>query len=212
MDRVLKVLFYSVLGLFFAFVVYMTTVMYISPRQDLQKRGFIPCTETLVYNITDCKPGQIKCPLQYLWQDMQCNVRVIADGFVLWSRGKQERPWSNYLFEPQVIEDGNELYVGTENAEDTFDNDAADLFIAAKQQELEIAKERQLNPDDNVILNNPEALNKIADDLRYISKEAKQNQHSGDISDEALIGNTSGSPTDNETTENLLQGKENEKK
>ena len=186
--------------------------MYISPRQDLQKRGFIPCTETLVYNITDCKPGQIKCPLQYLWQDMQCNVRVIADGFVLWSRGKQERPWSNYLFEPEVIEDGNELYVGTENAEDTFDNDAADLFIAAKQQELEIAKERQLNPDDNVILNNPEALNKIADDLRYISKEAKQNQHSGDISDEALIGNISGSPTDNETTENLLQGKENEKK
>ena len=120
MDRVLKIIFYSVLGLFFVFVVYMTTVMYISPRQDLQKRGFIPCTETLVYNITGCEPGQMKCPLKYLWQDMRCNIRVIADGFVLWSRGKQERPWSNYLFEPEVIEDENavaENVEATENIE-----------------------------------------------------------------------------------------------
>ncbi|MCQ2734712.1 MAG: hypothetical protein MJ212_02020 [Alphaproteobacteria bacterium] len=210
MDRVFKIIFYGVLGLFFVFVIYMTTVMYISPRQDLQKRGFIPCTETLVYNITGCKPGQMMCPLECLWQDMQCNVRIVADGFVLWRKGKQERPWSNYLFEPKNVETEDELYVGAQNAEDTYESDAANLFIAAKRQELEKAKERQLNQDDSIILNNPEELNKIAVDLRYISKDEEQNPSSEDISDESLIGEIPENTTDDRTKEKLLQEEENE--
>ena len=196
MDRIIKIIFYGCLGLFVAFVMYLTVVMYISPRQDMQKRGFIPCTETLVYNITSCEAGKIRCPLKYLWQDIRCNVRVIANGFGQWVKGTQPRPWSNYLFVPVTEETENEIYVGSERAEDTYDQDATALFIATKQQELEAAKDRKINADESVILNNPEELNKIADDLQYLPNKTKAREK-GDIGDEV--------PTEAEMNRNAVK-------
>ena len=41
MEKFFKLLYYYGLGIFVFFVVYLVTVMFMSPRQDALKRGFI---------------------------------------------------------------------------------------------------------------------------------------------------------------------------
>lgn len=76
----------------------------LSPRYDSQKRGFIPCTETLAQNLLNCpQESKYSCGIKHILHHSWCNVKVIGTGFSNWWHGKQETPWSNYIFEPEPI-------------------------------------------------------------------------------------------------------------
>lgn len=77
----------------------------ISPRQDSQKRGFIPCTEAMAEGMMSCPDdGKIRCMLGHILQNSWCDMRVVGRGFRLWFAGEQKAPWSNYIFTPELEE------------------------------------------------------------------------------------------------------------
>lgn len=78
------------------------TIVFISPRYDLQRRGFIPCTEKLADSVEKCGRNNILCTLGAIWTDNMCNISVIWQGLNKWVRGEQSTPWSNYIFEPEI--------------------------------------------------------------------------------------------------------------
>lgn len=186
MERFLKLLYYYCLGFFVVCVVYLTTMLFISPRQDALKRGFIPCTEQLVIDISVCERGKIVCPLKYLWQDMQCNMKVIFDGFGAWVKGNQKTPWENYLFVPKApAETDEELVYEGSVIKDMNDLEAQRLFIEKKQNELEAAKNRQLNLNEEVVISNPEQVISASDE-ELVEEVVIQEEAPADISDEAF--------------------------
>jgi len=75
-----------------------------SPKQDLQKRGFIPCTEALAENLYNCK-NEKWCAVKAILNNTYCDLKVVAKGIDLWAKGSQPTPWSNYLFSPELYQD-----------------------------------------------------------------------------------------------------------
>lgn len=88
-----------------------------SPRQDIHKRGFIPCTEQLVENFTACN-GKTLCMCGTVLQNTHCDFKVIFQGFGNWMDGQQPTPWANYIFEPVLLEE-EEM---TEDLQEFYDN------------------------------------------------------------------------------------------
>lgn len=107
----------------------------LSPRQDIQKRGFIPCTETLAQNILDC-PAETKyrCIFAEIMQNSWCDIKVIGLGFTNWIRGRQSTPWANYIFKPEIS-------AAAENR-DELD---AEFYNSSPHPELDLLKLQQLN-------------------------------------------------------------------
>lgn len=184
MTRFFHLLYYYLLALMVIFVAYMTLMLAVSPKVDMQKRGFIVCTEQLVSDVAVCKKGSVGCPLKYLWQDMKCNTFVILDGFGAWVKGEQPTPWANYLFEPETIYDDE--YDGDIVA-DMADLEAQSQFIHNKKEELKKAKSRSLNLRDDVLMSAPEDVhpNDVDTDIKQESIEEDVEQ--GDISEEAFM-------------------------
>lgn len=184
MAKFFHLLYYYLLAVIVIFVAYMTLMLFIAPKVDMQKRGFIPCTEQLVSSVSICKKGSVGCPLKYLWQDMKCNTFVILDGFGAWMRGKQPTPWANYLFEPETIY--NNDYDGDIVA-DMADLEAQSQFIQGKKAELEEAKNRNLNLRDDVLMSAPEDVlpNDVKADIEQ--EPAEEDVEQGDISEEAFM-------------------------
>ena len=182
MARFFHLLYYYLLCLLVFFVVYMVIMLVLAPKHDLQKRGFIPCTEQFVLNVAECNRGEMVCPLKYLWQDTICNASVILEGFGSWIKGKQSAPWSNYIFSAE--KDGNTEYNG-DVAADMADLEAQSQFTERKIEELEAAKKRSLNLREDVLLSSPENL--------FDGETVEQNEpviekkNTGDISDEAFM-------------------------
>lgn len=71
----------------------------IAPHQDDQKRGFVPCTETMANEIHQCAGNKL-CILEAIVGNTFCNVGVVGRGLSAWLGGEQPHPWSNYLFAP----------------------------------------------------------------------------------------------------------------
>lgn len=187
MERFLKLLYYYCLGAFVVCVVYLTIMLFISPRQDALKRGFIPCTEQLVVDISECERGKIVCPLKHLWQDMQCNVKVVFGGFGAWIKGSQKTPWENYLFVPKAVaETDEELPYEGSVIKDMDDLETRRLFIEKKQSELEAAKNRQLNLNEEVLISNPEQ-EILTSEEELVKEVVIKEEAPADISDEAFI-------------------------
>ena len=78
-------------------------LLIISPKQDAKNRGFVKCTQSMITSLSDCN-RKIWCSVETISENTWCNIKVIAEGFKLWLDDKQPRPWSNYLFEPEAIE------------------------------------------------------------------------------------------------------------
>ena len=93
------------MSIFVLFVVLYFIIILVSPRYDLQRRGFIPCTEELAQNISACQENKLTCAMGAIWRNNLCDLRVIVQGFSAWLEGKQARPWSNYWFEPELLSD-----------------------------------------------------------------------------------------------------------
>lgn len=145
MEKGLKIVFWTVFGVLFFGVVYLTVVMYLSPRQDMQERGFIPCTKQLVVALQDCPAGKLGCPFKLLAKDMACNIGVVGTGAVAWVKGKQPTPWANYLFEPQLSEADDAFVAPIKQSKEMDTLKAQSQFVEQKLRELEEAKHRQLH-------------------------------------------------------------------
>ena len=200
MEKIFKYLYYCCLAALIFGVLYLSTVMYLSPRQDMRDRGFIPCTKQLVFGLSGCQSGKIGCPLKLLWQDMKCNIKVVGVGFKNWATGKQSTPWANYLFEPELyVEDEENPYVG-DIKQDMSDLSEQHDFILKKHQELEAAKQRQLDLDTDILIANPEI--ELPAKFKKSAVEDKIDEQAGDISDEADIGQLPTANTQNDTINN----------
>ena len=208
MERFFKTFYYCCLVLFVTAVTYLAVMLYIAPRQDALKRGFIPCTEKLVIDISACERGNISCPIKLLWQDTKCNIAVIADGFSAWVKGTQETPWANYLFEPVALAEIDEEipYEGSV-AHDVEEMENQIEFIKQKQAELEAAKNRKLQLNENVVIYDPEEDVPTTDKKEADKKSAVGEEKAGDITDEAFDGNWSG-----DTAEDNKQSSDEENK
>ena len=178
MQKSFKILFYTFLGLFCGGVIYLTAVMFFSPRQDIKERGFIPCTKQLVINLQKCKAGSIGCPFKLLATDMWCNINVVYRGAADWIVGKQPTPWANYLFEPEIYYDA-----ANAQADETISNLQHD-FIEQKQKELEEAKHRQLKINPDELLQDPDL--PVGESINE-AEETDEDIPQGDISAETDI-------------------------
>ena len=188
MEKCIKIIFYTFLGILCFGTIYLTTMMYLSPRRDIQRRGFIPCTEQLVFDLQTCNAGSLGCPFKFLVRDTGCNIGVVYTGAVAWIKGRQPTPWANYLFEPEVYADDaltEDMPTVAEAREEMSDLAAQSRFIEQKQQELEKAKHRQLQINQDVLLSNPE--NPQPTPVVKPQKSVEEDVPQGDISDEANI-------------------------
>jgi len=209
MDKFFRYLYYAFLTLFVGGVIYLTTMLFLAPRQDVYDRGFIVCTRELVNNLSGCERGKIGCPLKFLWRDMKCNVGIIYTGAADWLKGKQKTPWANYLFEPQLTAPEDQEIYQSNALNDMMDIEYQNQLFEQKNQELEEAKQRMLNSDKDVLVYNPDNMMPAA---LLPTPPAKNNPEAekGDIADETDITITP--PENPETTEavapqnkNLLQ-------
>lgn len=86
-------------GIFIFVCLILFILVLLSPRQDEQKRGFIPCTEMMAETMLDCNNG-VGCMLKAVLSNSWCDAKVIGCGLKNWATGKQSAPWSNYIFIP----------------------------------------------------------------------------------------------------------------
>lgn len=87
-----------ILGFLLLFV-----LVLLSPRQDIQKRGFIPCTEAMAAKMLDCQENKVSCMLGAIVANSWCDTKVIGQGMMTWAKGQQKFPWSNYIFVPESV-------------------------------------------------------------------------------------------------------------
>jgi hypothetical protein len=184
-DKIFKFVYVFFLTVIVSFVLYMMTVLIISPKNDLKQRGFIACTRELVLKLGECESGQMGCVFTSFYKDIACNSGVIAKGFTDWLKGMQSTPWANYIFEPEWQEESENPYLG--NPETDMENMAFDReFMRQKEQELEDIKNRSLKADETVIISDPET--EIEPDGEEKSEPETVEKTEQDIDDEALIG------------------------
>lgn len=93
-----------ILSFLVALFVGVTVLLMIAPKQDLQERGFIPCTLAMIDELSNCE-RKIVCSIAAITHNSWCDFKVIGKGLVQWLSGTQTRPWSNYIFTPQLPED-----------------------------------------------------------------------------------------------------------
>ncbi len=84
-----------------AFILVFLIVLF-APRQDVQKRGFIPCTEIMARELLSCSENKAVCMLGAVMKNTWCDAGVIYEGFADWIKGRQPAPWSNYYFTPEL--------------------------------------------------------------------------------------------------------------
>ncbi len=132
----------------------------LSPRYDLQRRGFIPCTEALAQGLQSCpQEGKYNCIFTEIMKNSWCDAKVIGSGFKLWLNGKQPAPWSNYIFKPELSD--------SENVPNEFD---AEFYAPGNHPELDLIKLKQLS--DIIDENNAELEKRQAETTE--KPEAKQ--------------------------------------
>lgn len=117
-----------IISLFVTAFMLVFVLVLISPRQDLQKRGFIPCTETMANELFACQDNKVFCMVKTILQNSWCDTKVIGDGLKLWANGEQKTPWANYIFtpelaEPEIVDEGlAEFYDQTPDVEGSMND------------------------------------------------------------------------------------------
>lgn len=141
----LKFIKYHWFGLFISifFMVFMIEFFLVvfAPHQDLHNRGFVPCTITMAEQIETCGKGKF-CILKAVSDNYICDGKVIVSGFSDWIKGKQQRPWSNYMFDPVIDdkEDDEALLEYYQSNPDISDEMAS---LIRQNEELESKKDEE---------------------------------------------------------------------
>ena len=120
--------------LFGLFLIEFFLVMF-APHVDIQNRGFVPCTTNMATKVEVCHQRKL-CILKAVYDNYICDGKVILIGLSDWVTGKQLRPWSNYMFEPEVQkeemdEDLKEYYRDNPNIDEEMNE------LIKKHEELE---------------------------------------------------------------------------
>ena len=140
-------------GLTLSVIVFIFCILFslvlLSPRQDMQKRGFIPCTEAMAKQLLSCE-NEVFCSLSVIIQNSWCDIKVVGRGVKNWARGQQETPWGNYIFTPKLPTD--ELFdedARIEYLKQTPDIEAEMQRLHELNKELEDAeyKEPEITPE-----------------------------------------------------------------
>ena len=105
MNLVRRYWFGSFISLLLLCFIGVFVLVLLAPKQDVEKRGFIPCTENMVDGLFGCNKG-IWCSIKIIVNNNVCVLGVIGNGFANWMKNKQTTPWSNYIFEPKLYPSG----------------------------------------------------------------------------------------------------------
>jgi len=109
-----------------------------APHVDIQNRGFVPCTAQMAEEIEICSRKKL-CIIKAVTDNYVCDAKVILGGVSQWLQGQQPRPWSNYLFEPELPQE--EVDEGLQEYYDENPNLADEMAeLKQKYKELEIEK------------------------------------------------------------------------
>lgn len=92
------------LGLMMFVFMTMFILILIAPKQDVQNRGFVFCTQNLIDDLSDCERN-LWCSSKAIVKNTWCDLKIIGKGFSLWLNKEQPAPWSNYIFEPETPQD-----------------------------------------------------------------------------------------------------------
>ena len=137
------------LMIFLCFVLFVLVLL--APRQDIKKRGFIPCTEAMADKIISCEKNKVMCLLGAVLTNSWCDVKVVYQGLENWVNGTQSRPWSNYIFTPElpIDEDFNDE-ARAEYLKNNPDMRTEMEQLKKLREELEYAEELQMQvkPED----------------------------------------------------------------
>ena len=98
--KIKKHWFVIALGVFIVFYFGFLSLVFFAPRIDGLDRGFVGCTKKLIAEISVCQKGSVWCTVKAVLKNNSCDFKVVKNGFILWLKGKQKRPWSNYYFKP----------------------------------------------------------------------------------------------------------------
>lgn len=147
MRKLLAFLKYYWFGLLMSFILLMGFMLFllilVSPKHDMQKRGFIPCTETLVQNLQTCpKDNKYSCGIKHVLANSWCNIKVIGKGWQYWWQGKQTTPWANYIFEPEILkttDENDEFYAEYKEKGITPELDMQNLIKMSDELDKHIA-------------------------------------------------------------------------
>lgn len=124
----------------------------VSPRQDVQKRGFIPCTEALAQNLLSCsQENKYSCGIKHILANSWCDIKVIGRGWKDWWQGKQASPWSNYIYEPQhsdSVEENDEFYAEYKAKGISPELDMQNLIKMSQELDEKIAREEKEKQDE----------------------------------------------------------------
>ena len=128
------------------------TLVLLSPRQDAQRRGFIPCTEAMAEKMLSCEKNKVFCLLSAVVQNTWCDIKVVGAGMQKWAKGQQTTPWENYIFVPEIPSD--EFFNEEARAEylsKTPDIKAEMRRLHELNKELENAedKENEISPEQH---------------------------------------------------------------
>ncbi len=94
--------FYVVAGLVAVFFVLLFLLLLIAPKQDARNRGFAACSQQLLQRLEQCE-HRLWCSGRVIVATSRCDIAVVWQGFFDWIDGKQPYPWSNYIYEPEIV-------------------------------------------------------------------------------------------------------------
>ena len=89
---------------FMAYFLLVFIMVAVSPQNDEKNRGFIPCSHEQTEKIINCQKNKVFCVLSASVRGNVCYMKVLNKGFFDFVIGKQPRPWSNYLFTPEIVQ------------------------------------------------------------------------------------------------------------
>lgn len=79
-----------------------TIIVALSPHSDSKMRGFSPCTLEFASKLsTESAKNKLWGVFGAVVDVNLCYAGIMRQGMELWIEGKQDRPWSNYIFEKE---------------------------------------------------------------------------------------------------------------
>ena len=136
-------------SVFMAYFLLVFIMVAISPRTDIQNRGFIPCSHEQTEKIINCTKNKALCVIHSAVRGNFCYMKVFNLGLWKFLSGKQSRPWSNYLF-AQETQQNNEKYQEEINKLLEEDPNLIDGIEDLKEKNRELLKKINKNQEDNV--------------------------------------------------------------
>lgn len=137
---------------FMAYFLLIFIMVAISPQNDEKNRGFIPCSYEQTEKIISCRENKLICVLSASLRGNVCYMKVMNKGLWDFITGKQPRPWSNYLFEPEIVQnDGKDAEYEAEIQKVMEENPTlVDDMEKIKEKNRELLEKINKYQEDNI--------------------------------------------------------------